>query len=177
MTSRRIHASEMFIMLQAAVPESAISHYETWLTEAREYVGDDSTVELVAEEIERFRAADDQHSRRESAQRIRYLQSIVARKARSLAYSNSQADKGRAGAAARWQDPTRDVVAGIIKRLAAGKDELGDYLPPRELWGALYSGLDASGLEPEEDGDTYQYAGGSINYQAFRVQVNRIRNR
>jgi hypothetical protein len=93
-------------------------------------------------------------------------------------YHDTQSAKGKLSAAARWSSPTQDLVSSIIAKLAVQKDELGDDLPPRELWEPFYADLDSCDLNPRSEGDDkYLYGGDSITYQAFRVQINRLRNR
>ncbi len=88
------------------------------------------------------------------------------------------ADKGRKGAEARWA--SKDDVQAAIKRVALRLDELGDYLQPVELWPQLYAELESAGFrdikEKTVNGKAfYDLGSGSITYDAFRKQVQRLR--
>lgn len=87
--------------------------------------------------------------------------------------SREQSDRGARGAQKRWQKGAE--VSDIIQELARQKDWFGDPVPPGDLWPQLYSAMEDAQLNPCERDNRYSYDGGSINYEAFRKQVQRKR--
>ena len=88
---------------------------------------------------------------------------------------HSQTQRDRANK--RWAE--RAEVLEIISRLATRPEHRDDE--PRDLWPHLYAELEAAQLSPEEHGHgvgkQYDYNGGSITYEAFRTQVNRVKKK
>lgn len=99
-------------------------------------------------------------------------------------HRDSQADKARRPR----RRITTDVenapasVAGIVESLKHLKDELGDPLPPSELWPEVYSILEEMRAEPKEICDDngnpieLRYTGGSVKYDSFKVMLSKARN-
>lgn len=48
-------------------------------------------------------------------------------------------------------------VTEKIQQLAKRKDELGDWIPPNDLWPDLFSWLEEKELSPEDQGEAYSY--------------------
>ncbi len=90
--------------------------------------------------------------------------------------SETNADKGRRGAKARWEGEARDELAGIVTKLAMRCDEL-DYEDPIALWPRLYAEMDDAHLNPKESGgDKYIFGDNEeITYEAFRKRIQRAR--
>lgn len=88
---------------------------------------------------------------------------------------------GRKGAKVRWED--REPVAELIESLAPRTDELGDPLPPSELWPKLFPMMEDHCLNPDEpepglplDRSYYVYANGQrLTYEAFARRIQRAR--
>ncbi len=94
------------------------------------------------------------------------------------AFRRAQSEKGRK----RWisASEARNVADSGTEQLARKRDELGDPLPPAELWSELFSWLDDAGLDPRETGTGLdaQISFGENErktYQAFRAQIQRHR--
>lgn len=76
----------------------------------------------------------------------------------------------------------RGTVAKLIQALAPLRDEMGDYLPPRDLWPLLYSEMDRRQLRPNEITDAadnplrIDYQRGDrpdqITFASFKVMVS-----
>lgn len=97
----------------------------------------------------------------------------------SMNYSEEQSWKGKRGAEKRWtKDEAHTTVMDMIETLSKRSDELGDPIPPSDLWPELYAMMDKAGLNPIENRDySYNYTGAEkpLNYEAFRKQVRRNR--
>ncbi len=98
-------------------------------------------------------------------------------------HSREQSQRGKKGAKKRWSDTeARNTVSEILTNLAAHTDELGDPLPPAEIWPELYSEMERENMAPREEGaanlkaSRYVYADQQvITYDAFRQRILRIR--
>jgi len=72
-------------------------------------------------------------------------------------------------------------VSGKIKELAKRKDQVGDWIPPKELWPDLYSWLEEKQLNPEELDDAYSYDKDddynrvAIKFSSFRTIIYKAR--
>jgi hypothetical protein len=107
---------------------------------------------------------------------------VMPREESARKYSGTQSEKGKKGAAARWESNGAQVkVKQIIESLAPRRDWLGDFEPPNELWPVLFSEMDAASLNPveaeaEAEDPTYEYAANQkIKYSAFRRRLQRLR--
>lgn len=65
--------------------------------------------------------------------------------------------------------------AAIIRRVAFQKDALGDFLSSPELWPVIFSELQELGLHPVDNGNSYEFDGGTLDYGSFKTQLSRIR--
>lgn len=92
--------------------------------------------------------------------------------------NSRQNSRNATGTRARFTDGNGEGLsnAAIIRRIAFQKDELGDFLPSNELWDEIPSVLEELGLHPVDKGDSYEFDGGEIHYDSFKVQLSRIRN-
>lgn len=94
---------------------------------------------------------------------------------RREAVHRRQSERGREGAAVRWEANAN--IGQIVANLAQEKDELGDPLPPSDVWPLLYSALDLQGKHPEQTDEVCVYDGGQITYDTFARQLRRKRPR
>lgn len=94
-------------------------------------------------------------------------------------YWKRQREQSSRANAARWASEERDWLAEIITQLARRRDELGDPLPPAELWDSLYGEMDDAGLAPRTTSNgALNYEGDkgtALTYEAFRKRVIRLR--
>ncbi|WP_291990638.1 hypothetical protein [Candidatus Accumulibacter sp. ACC007] len=77
---------------------------------------------------------------------------LVARRQRQANRGNAKKPRGSIKF-----DGESFSINSIIKKLACRLDELGDFLPPSQLWGELISELDGRRLEPDERNDCITY--------------------
>lgn len=106
----------------------------------------------------------------------RYLRTVAEHAvANRIANKIQRSGAGAKGAEARWA--TLSDITRIVESLAKKRDELGDPLRPAELWPELYSELERKGLRVEDLGDRYKFKGDEKTFDAFRRQVQRIRER
>lgn len=94
--------------------------------------------------------------------------------------ARDHARRGASGLGARWSGNAGSVVRTLASSLAGRRDELGDYLPPSELWPELYALMDRAHLSPTEEGNGkgamihYDGDGGEpYTYEAFRKLIQR----
>lgn len=92
--------------------------------------------------------------------------------------NSRQNSKNASGKRARFTGGSDEPLsnAEIIRRVAFKKDAYGDFLSSRELWPEISSVLDELGLHPIDGGGCYNFDGGEIHYDSFKVQLSRIRN-
>lgn len=101
-----------------------------------------------------------------------------------LKLRNHQSNAGKAGMKARWGNRNSEDVDSILDTLAVRKDELGDNLPAKDLWGSFYSYLDAKRLCPEDssgeeitnaDRMTWDDNDEGISFKTFSNKISEIR--
>lgn len=96
-------------------------------------------------------------------------------------FRRRQSARGKKGAAARWQNnQSRETVDRIIATLARQQDELGDPLPPSDLWPELHAALDNAELNPREHDSPPRYECDGLpeplTWEAFRRRIQRARS-
>lgn len=64
-----------------------------------------------------------------------------------------QTIKSRSNRATIFLDDEKFSIADLVRVLAAKTDQLGDYIPVKELWGELIGVLDVKGVDPKETSD------------------------
>jgi hypothetical protein len=100
-------------------------------------------------------------------------------------YRKKQKEKSEEATKARWAG--KDVLNDWLPVLATWEDEIGELLPPSELWIELYKGLREAGLDPNEtsgkkpkdsDSMTWEAENGraEIKFKTFRNRISMIRN-
>lgn len=97
-------------------------------------------------------------------------------------YKKGQSDRWEKALKARWsEDEARTRVNAIIDSMAGRVDELGDPLPPSELWPDLFAEMDKLGLQPLEQGHaenayyTSPRLKDHVTYAKFRKRIARAR--
>lgn len=78
-------------------------------------------------------------------------------------------------------DGEKFSIASIVQKLSLRIDELGDYVPARDLWMELFSELDKKLLEPEEKREVITYIKdddgicNEIKYTSFEAMISKAR--
>ena len=98
-----------------------------------------------------------------------------------LKFRQNQSDKAKKPRSRIKVDGEKFSIASIVKNLSLKTDDLGDFIPARDLWMELYSELDKMHLEPEEKGELITYMKDDdgfydeIKYTSFEAMVSKAR--
>ncbi len=98
-------------------------------------------------------ADDDLAPHRDHAAREVLKREYAAEWAVAQGYRHNQSSKGAAGAEARWSGDGRKAISQIVETLARAVDELGDPIPPKDLWPRLFAMMGEAHLDPTESCD------------------------
>ena len=78
-------------------------------------------------------------------------------------------------------DGEKFSIASIVQKFSLRTDELGDYIPARDLWVELFSELDERHLEPKEKREVITYIKdddgicNEIKYTSFEAMISKAR--
>jgi hypothetical protein len=121
---------------------------------------------------------EDADARIASASGTLQIVNILPRLKTYVSYKAAQSEKAKLprGKLGDKGETMRDILAA----LASEKDELGDDVPPKELWTMLYSELEARGAEPDQDDRAVAYddsKGGrrTLKRSSFDTTIYRLR--